>query len=236
MSLGHFSEEKVMQGRLWRVFGILAIGHVVLMFGGLLLEGMLPQLGSSKADAVKGLVDGGMTARFAGGYVEALSMIVFLVGALLLGRLLRGRTDISAWLASCTVATAAITAGSALIVGFPAGAAAIYGGHHGADLGTITTMNDLRNFAFFLAVAVQGVFAVCASAGILATRTLGPWLGWGGIAVGAVSLVSVAGAGDGAHNFGNLALLAWWVVLGVAALRHRVSSAAAAGSRDSVAV
>jgi hypothetical protein len=231
------TQENAMQNRLWRVFGILAIAHIVLMFGALVVEGMTPALGSSRSDLVKGLVHGGLTSRFAGGYVEALSMIVFLVAALLLARLLRGSTETTGWLASCMGATATITAGSALIVGFPAGAAAIYDGHHGAGLATIATMNDLRNFAFFLSVAVEGVFILGAGAGMLVSHTLPRWLAWAGIAVGVGSVISVAGAGSGMHDIGNLAQLVWWVVLGVVALRYNASAAKpGVRSRDAVTV
>jgi hypothetical protein len=134
-------------------------------------------------------------------------------------------------------ATAVLNAGSALIVGFPAGAAAIYDGHHGASLDVITTMNDLRNFAFFLSVALLGVFTICAGAALLATRTMPRWLGWAGVVVGALSVVSVAGAGSGAHNLGNMAQMIWWVVLAVYALRSRVvTNAASPTSHDAVLV
>jgi hypothetical protein len=123
-------------------------------------------------------------------------------------------------------ATAIINVGSALIVGFPAGAAAIYDGHHGASLGTVTSVVDIRNFAYFLSVADLGVFTVFAGAAILATRALPRWLGWAGLGVGLLCVVAVAGARSGAHNIANLVHMVWWVVLAVAALRVRMTAPA----------
>ena len=55
--------------------------------------------------------------------------------------------------------------------GLAAGAAALYDGHHGAPLATITTVNDVRNFAFFLSIGVLGVFtlAVAGAGGVPGT-------------------------------------------------------------------
>jgi hypothetical protein len=210
-----------MQQRLWRVFGALALANIVVLFASLAVEGMTPELGSSRNDIVKGLMHGSLPARFGGGYVEALSTIVFLFAALLLARLLRGTTEWTGWLASAISATAVINVASGVIVGFPAGAAAIYDGHHGASVELVTMVNDLRNFAFFLSVAVLGIFTACVGGAILATRALPRWLGWAGLASGLLCVVAVAVARDGAHNIANLAQMVWWVALGVLALRRR---------------
>lgn len=211
--------------RLWRVFGGLAIGSVVLLFGALPIEGLTPELGSSPAKTASALMHGTLTARFGGGYVEALSMIVYLLAALLLARLLRGTSEYSGWLSSAMGATATIYVASSLVVGFPAGAAAIYDGHHGASLETVTTMNDLRNFAFFLSVAIAGVFTALAGAAILTSRLVPRWLGLAGLVIGVLSLAAVAAAGGGAHNLANAAQMLWWVVLAVVAVRVKVPGA-----------
>jgi hypothetical protein len=173
-----------MTQRLWRVFGALAIANIALLFTGVAFEGMTPELGSSTGDVSSYLVHGALPARFAGGYVEALSMIVFVFAALLLARLLRGTDEWTGWLASGIGATAIINAASSLIVGFPAGAAALYDGHHGASVQTVTIVNDIRNFAYFVSVAELGVFTACVGAAILATRALPRWIGWAGLGSG----------------------------------------------------
>ena len=211
--------------RLWRVFGGLALGSIVLLFAAISVEGMTPELGSKPSEFAKALMHGSLITRFAGGYAEALSTLVFLAAALLLARLLRGSTELTGWLASLMSATAIINVGSSLIVGFPAGAAAIYDGHHGATLQTVTTMDDLRNFAFFLSITDLGVFTACAGAAILATRILPRWLGWAGVGVGLLCVVAVAGARAGSHDIADMVQMVWWVLLAVAALRVSAATA-----------
>ena len=211
-----------MSHRLWRVFGALAIAYVVLLFAGLATEGSTSELGASRSDVVKNLMHGSTASRFAGGYLEALGVIVFLLAALLLARLLRGTDDWTGWLADGMRATAVINAGSALIVGFPAGAAAIYDGHHGASVQMVTIVNDVRNFAFFLSITALGVFTGCAAGAILRAWALPRWIGWVGLGVGVLCVVSVAGARGGAHNIASMVQTVWWVVLAVLALRRRV--------------
>jgi hypothetical protein len=225
-----------MSHRHWRVFGALAIANIVLLFGSMAVEGMTPELGSPKDDIVNHLMRGAMPHRFAGGYVEALSTLVFLLAALLLARLLRGTDEWTGWLASGINATAVIYVASGLIVGFPAGAAAIYDGHHGASVQTVTIVNDIRNFAFFLSVADLGVFTACVGIAILMTRTMPRWVGWAGTGAGVLCVLSVAAARGGAHNIANLVQMVWWVALAVLALRKPATQPAAPAPRDAVAV
>jgi hypothetical protein len=210
-----------MNHKIWRTFGALALASVALLFAALPIEGLTPELGSSRTAVVKHLMQGSLAHRYVGGYAEVLTSFVFLMAALLLARVLRGTTEWTGWLSSAIAATGAIYVASGLIVGFPAGAAAIYDGHHGASVQTVTALNDLRNFAYLLSVADLGVFTVCVGVAILATRTLPRWTGWAGVVVGLLCVVSVAGARHGAQNLGNMAQFAWWVALGVIALRTR---------------
>lgn len=224
-----------MSTKLWRLLGALVIGSVVLSWAAIAVEGTTPGLGSSPATVVKHLMHGGMPARFAGGYLEALSSIVVLFAGLLLARLLRGTTELSGWLAAGIGATIVLNVGSALIVGFPAGAAAIYDGHHGASVQTVTMVNDLRNFAHFLSITLLGVFTACVAGAILATRALSRWLAWSGFAVGLLCVVSVAGARSGVHDVAGLVQTVWWVALGIVALRYRPAlSVTARRTRDTV--
>ena len=163
----------------------------------------------------------------AGGYVEYLGFLVFLVGALLLARLLRGTSEISGWLAACIGGTAVTYTAATIATGFAAGAAALYDGHHGAPLATITTVNDVRNFAFFLSIGVLGVFTLAVAGAVHATRTLPTWLAYTGYVVGLVSIAAVPAARVGGTDSANLLWLVWFLALGVAALRGPRSVAAA---------
>jgi hypothetical protein len=221
---------------MWRVFGALAIAYVVLLLLPIAGSGATPEIGSPRSEIQKHLMTGSMPGKFAGGYEQALSAFVFLMAALLLARLLRGATEWTGWLSSMISATAIISAASTLTVGSAAGAAAIYDGHHGAPVETVTMLNDVRNFAFFLSIADLGVFTACAGAAILATRAMPRLLGWSGVGSGALCLVAVAGARNGTHDIANLVQCVWWVSLAVVAIRRPSGERAGQVSRDTVPV
>lgn len=204
--------------RLWRIAGGLAIAHVVLMLGGFAFE-QSPLLGASSSSVVAAYVHSSMSTIYAGGYVEYLSCLVFLVLAVLLGRLLRGRDELSGWLAGCIGAAAVIYLAVSIAAGFAAGAAALYNGHHGAPVTTLTTVNDVRNFAFFLSVGVLGVFTLAVAAAGRATRLLPAWLVWTGYVVGAGLIAAVPGARVGLVDDATLVWLVWFLALAVLCLR-----------------
>jgi hypothetical protein len=204
--------------RLWRVAGALALAHVALLLGGVSLE-TTPMLGGGRAAVSAAYVHGSMTPTFTGGYLEFLGFLVFLVVSVLLGQLLRGTGTTPAWLSSCITASGVTYTAVTIATGFAAGAAALYNGHHGASLDTITTVNDVRNFAFFLSIGVLGVFTLAVAGAISATRTLPRWLAWSGYLVGALSIGAVPFARIGGLDVANLIWLVWFVVLGIAALR-----------------
>src|SRR5689334_4256531 len=106
--------------RLWRALGWLVIAHIVLLFGALPFE-RSPLLGDSPKAAAAALVNGPMARTFAGGYVESLSFLVFLLVATLLARLLRGSSEVSGWLASSVAAAGAVFVAVTTAVGFAAG-------------------------------------------------------------------------------------------------------------------
>lgn len=202
--------------RLWRVAGGLAIAHVAIMFAG---APSTPLLGATRADVASFFVTGSMTGSYIGGYVEYLGFLVFLVGAALLSRLLRGRTETSGWLAACVSASAVTYVAVTIASGFAAGAAALYDGHHGAPLSTVTTVDDVRNFAYFLSIGVLGVFTLAVAAAVRSTRALPRWLAWTGYAVGAGMVGAVPAARLGWVDYASLLWVVWFLALAVLALR-----------------
>lgn len=201
--------------RLWKVAGGLVLAHVVLVFGGFALQ-KSPLLGDSTRHVTAALVDSSMTKVFTGGYIEYLGVLVFLVAGTLLARLLRGTGEISGWLSSTVAAAAVSYTAVALASGFAAGAAALYNGHHGASLETITTVNDVRNFAFFLSIGLLGVFALAVAGAIQATGLLPRWLAYTGYVVGALNIAAVPAV---ARDEVGLLWFLWFVTLGAVALR-----------------
>lgn len=211
------------QRRLWLVAGSLMIGYVVLSFAGVAFEHSL-MLGDKASSASAALVHSSMTQNFAGGYIEYLASLVFLVGALLVARLLRGDGILGEWLSSCIAASATIFVAITVADGFAAGAAALYDGHHGVALATVTTVNDIRNFAFFLSGGLAGLFALGVAAAARVSGRLPRWVTYSGAVVGVLYLATIPVAGNGALNIATMLGFAWLVALGVAGLRESRSS------------
>ena len=217
------------QRRLWVTAGSLALGYVVLSFAGAAFQYTL-QLGQSQHEGVKQLVETSLTRNYVGGYVEYLATLVVLVGGLLFARLLRGESETTGWLSSC-MSGAAITNAAVTIAAAAAGAAALYGAHHGTSLSAATTVNNIRNFSFFLSGGLGGVFMISAGVAGRVTGLLPRWVSYSGIAIGAFGVVALTGSRIGMQNVSIMLWFVWMVALGVTALRigrgaHAVSPAA----------
>lgn len=203
--------------RLWTTAGTLLIAYIVLTFVGVSFEHSL-MLGDKPSKATAALINSSMTKNFTGGYIEYVSTLVFLVGGLLVARLLRGSDTAGSWLSSCMTAAVTCQVAITIGVGFAAGAAAVYDGHHRASLATVTTVNDIRNFSFFLSAGLFAVFAITASAAVLSTGLLGRWVGYTGLVVGVLSVATIPAARTGFINVSTMLGFAWTVALGVAAI------------------
>jgi hypothetical protein len=228
------NETAITDRRLWRTAGWLLLGYIVLTFAGVAFQYSL-MLGDSPSHVHDALVSSSMPKSFGGGYVEYLATLVYLVGGLLVVRLVRSDTATGGWLQSC--GTAALTAQVAVTVGvgFAAGAAALYGGHHGTDLATVTTVNDIRNFAFFLTGGLAGVFVLSVSASVLATRCLPKWVAITGLVLGALYILTIPGARVGTMNVATLGGFVWLAALAIAALRRSKVTAVRASAASPVA-
>jgi hypothetical protein len=106
-------------------------------------------------------------------------------------------------------------------VGLPAGAAAIYGAEHGADLATAAVVNDVRNFAFFLSMMLLAVHVAGVAVAVLTDRRLPGWLGWTGLGTAVVLVGTVPFAATGAADSATLVWILWFIALATAMLRHR---------------
>ena len=210
----------------WRVAGGLAIGHVVLLFAGFSQE-RSRVLGGSLGDARRALTEGSLGRIMAGGYVESLSFVVLLPALVFVARAVGTRTEVGRWASQTALAAGVAYVAITLATGMPAGAAALYAGHHGGDLRTAVMLSDIRNFAFFLSLLALALQAIATGVAARADRFSARWVGIGGIVVGTLLLVGVAGAGAGLHDFASLLWMVWWVGVGVCLIRD-----ASAGPRD----
>jgi hypothetical protein len=212
--------------RLWLLAGGLLIAHIVMMFGGLAFE-RTPILGDSTQAQSAALVHSPMTQVFAGGYVETLSFLTLLVALIAFARLLRGRTEVSRLWASAISATGSCYVAITIACGFAAGAAATYDGHHGAPLPTVIAVNDVRNFAYFLSVAVLGLLVLCIALAVRTSARLPRWVARAGYIVAAFCMASVPAERHGVMDLANMVAIAWLIALAVFAIRHGRRLAAA---------
>lgn len=203
---------------LWRVAGALALAHVALMFGSFSLQ-QVANLGAKPSTVAADFVTSSTAKGFTGEYLTLLSFLVFLLAATLLGRLLRGNGDVSGWLSSTIAASGtvyvAVTLGSELVnLG-----AALYEGHHGAPLSTVTALEHAHWFGVFAATVVLGVFTLSVAAAVLTSGVLPRWVGLGGVVAGVLCLVSGAGAHTGLVDIATPVWVVWFVAFAVAAMR-----------------
>jgi len=210
--------------RLWLAAGWLLVAYVVLTFAGAVFQSQLT-LGGKPSDATKALVTSSLTKTYTGFYIEFIATLVFLVAALLLARLLRGEGDASAWLSSCIAGAGVTYVAVMCATGGAAGAAALYDGHHGASLATVTTVNDIRNIGFSISGGLAGVLVLAASASGLVTGRFPRWFAYAGFGVGVICIAAVPAVKAGAPE--TLLWFLWLLVAGIIALRQARSASPA---------
>jgi len=214
---------------LWRVAGGLAIAHVVLLFAGFSQE-RSNVLGSGVGEARHALVEGSLSRSMIGGYVESFAFVLLLPTLAFLAHAVGTRTAVGRWAASTSFVAGVTYVAVTLATGMPAGAAALYDGHHGGDLATATMVADVRNFAFFLSLLVLGLQALALGIAARSDRFSPRWTGVGGIAVGVLLFAGVAGAGLGLHDYASLIWMVWWIGVAIALIRNAPTAAVDARS------
>ncbi len=201
-----------------RAAGGLALGHVVLMLGAFALEGVASaQHGTSPSKLVHLYGGASITRTLGAGYLEALAFFVLTPAIILVAWLFSRRTTAGRIAAQTFAAFGISYVASTLAVGFPPGAAALYAAHHGVDAGSISMMNDLRNYGFVLQVALSAGMALALGVAALLERIHTRWVGWGGVGVGVVGLAVTPVA----HNAISMVWLIWWVGMAVLLLRQK---------------
>lgn len=205
---------------LWRIAGALALAHVVLLVVGLGLQGA-----TAFEEGVEGIrrhyVEGDLARILGGGMLEGLGFVLLLPTLVFLSRVIGRRTEAGRWAAQTALLSGVSYVAATMAVGFPAGAVAAYGAQHGLDLDVAFAINNLRNFAYFLSLALLGAHAFGLGLAALQGSVLRRWVGWGGLVTGAVLLASVPAASIGQQDWGTLLWLVWWVGVAVGLLRHR---------------
>lgn len=214
---------------LWRVAGGLAIAHVVLLFAGFSQE-RTAGLGDTHTGARYALVEGSLARSLVGGYLESFSFVVLLPALVFLAHAVGTRTAVGRWAASTSLMAGVCYVAITLATGMPPGAAAMYGAHHGGDLATAVMVNDVRNFAFYLSLLALGMQALTLG---IAARSDGfsrRWTGAGGVVVGILLFLGVAGAGVGLHDLASMIWMVWWIGVAVQLIRNAPTAARVAQS------
>jgi hypothetical protein len=220
--------------RLWQIAGILAIAHVVLIPIGIALQGS-PLLSDGRQGIVESYVEGDMARTFTGGVLEAFGFLLLIPVLVFLARAFGRRTEAGGWAAQtglmCGLAYVAVT----FAVGFPAGAAAMYGAQHGLDVDAAFALNNVRIFGYFLSLLLLGGSTLGIAISALADGVHRRWIGGFGVVTGVALLASTPLAGIGQQDWGTLVWMVWFVGVGVLALRHR-EPAPVESPREQVAI
>jgi hypothetical protein len=206
---------------MWRVAGGLALAHVVVLFAGFSQEkSVVLTDGPHTVARVYG--SGSLGRIFTGGYVESLSFLILLPCLVFLARAFGHRDEAARWASQTALGAGVVFIANTLAVGLPAGAAAVYGAHHGlAGGGTLALVNDVRTFAFYVSLVTLGAAALCLGIAALRDGVMTRWVGWGGVAVGSLLVLGPVGQRwADTINTTSLIWMVWWVGVGVCLIRR----------------
>lgn len=206
--------------RLWQTAGVLGLAHVALIPIGIALQ-QSPLFADGVAGVRDSYVDGDFTRTATGGMLEALGFLLFVPALVFLARALGRRTEAGGWAAQsgmmCGLAYVAVT----FAVGFPAGAAAMYGAQHGLDLDTAFALNNVRIFGYFLSLLLLAGSTLGIALSARADGTHPRWFGGFGVVTGIVLLASTPLSLVGLQDWGTLVWMVWFTGVCVLMLRHR---------------
>jgi Domain of unknown function (DUF4386) len=208
---------------LWGIAGSLALGHLALLLAGISQE-KSPLLTDSPNVVKQTFLDSNVTRVLAGGYVEALSFIVLLPVVIFLGRAVGQRTEAGRWAARTAAAAGICYVAITLATAMPAGAAALYGAHHGVTSATtLYAIDNMRNFAFYVSVLALGAQALSIGIAAVSDGLMRRWIGVGGIVVGVAMLAGVAAQSTDAVNLVFIPWMVWWGGLGIVLIKRGFS-------------
>jgi hypothetical protein len=209
--------------RLWQIAGALGIAHVVLILAGIAVQSS--PLFEEGTDGIRESYVQGSFARTASGYlIESVGFLLLVPVLVFLARALGRRTPAGGWIAQtglmCGIAYVAVT----FAVGFPAGAAAMYGAQHGLDVDSAFAMNNVRIFGYFLSLLLLGGNTICIALSAWTERTHPRWFGALGVVTGLALLASTPLSAVGQQDWGTLVWTVWFTGVCVLMLRHRALS------------
>ena len=206
--------------RLWQIAGVLGIVHVVLIPVGIALQ-QSPLFVDGATGIRESYVDGDFSRTATGGMLEAFGFLLFIPALVFLARALGRRTEAGGWAAQtglmCGLAYVAVT----FAVGFPAGAAAMYGAQHGLDVDAAFALNNVRIFGYFLSLMLLAGSTLGIALSAWSDGAHPRWFGGFGVFTAIALLVSTPLSAVGGEVLGTLVWMVWFTGVCVLMLRHQ---------------
>ena len=206
--------------RLWQIAGALGLAHVVLIPVGIALQ-QSPLFADGPDGIRDAYVNGDFSRAVTGGMLEAFGFLLFVPALVFLARALGRRTEAGRWAAQtglmCGLAYVAVT----FAVGFPAGAAAMYGAQHGLDVDAAFALNNVRIFGYFLSLLLLAGSTLGIALSAHSDGVHRRWIGSFGIVAGLALLASTPLSGIGQQDWGSLVWMVWFIGVCALLLRHQ---------------
>ncbi len=215
--------------RLRRIAGAFALTHVLLIFAGLALQ-QGPLFSEGPQGIQDAYVQGDLTRSFAGGMVEAVGFVLLVPVLVMLSRCLGTRTEAGRWAAQSALGCGLAYVAVVFAVGFPAGAAAMYGAQHGLDQEAAFAINNIRLFAHFLSAFLLGGATLGVALSAIADRSHTRWVGGVGVLTATCLVVSPPLTAVEWQDLGTMVWLVWFVGVAVLLLRRGETTPQSAGS------
>ena len=166
------------------------------------------------------------TMQWAGGYLEVLALLAFVVFVAYLWRVLRDAEPHAGWLPGVALCAGLLTAAIKL-ASLPAAFAGLYRAKEGISPQLATALVDMNSVAFALTWATTALMLAATATVALRTGVLARWLGWSGLAIAVALLASVPFFTADPPTF----LLAWlWIIAVSVALIGRADTPTVASS------
>jgi hypothetical protein len=169
------------------VAGVCGIGFVVFVVVG--FGALIRYMGDLNDPNVDGMLRRSPSEVWAGGYIELLAFVLFLVFAGRLWSLLRAAEGGSGWVSTTGFAALLVSVAFGLAA-LSSGATAFFLGRRGADEDVLVALLDLRSFTFVLTGPMFALFLGAVALVVLRTRVLAHWVGWTALLLAAVYLVT----------------------------------------------
>ncbi len=205
---------------LWQIAGALGITHIVLIPVGIALQ-QSPLFTDGRAGIRDAYINGDFARTTTGWLVESFGFLLLIPALVFLARALGRHSESGRWAAQtglmCGISYVAVT----FAVGFPAGAAAMYGAQHGLDVDAAFSLNNLRIFAYFLSLMLLGGSTMGIALSAVSDGIHRRWVGGFGAVTGLALLASTPLSAVGLQDWGTLVWMIWFTGVGVLLLRHQ---------------